>query len=168
MKNSEKGTPTEFGLKILQKLYPKIAPRAAQIQLHQTLLEEEEFSQQEIDDIVKKIPNGKSPGYDFNANIIVKVIFNSFPSLLLDFFNKCLELKCFPDPLKIGLVIPFHKTGKEEQNIKSYRPISFLPTLCKLLEKHLLQRFYFQLKTKYSNIHCSMDLEMGSQLTTHS
>ncbi|GBM67030.1 hypothetical protein AVEN_47201-1 [Araneus ventricosus] len=80
-------------------------------------------------------------------NIIVKVIFNPFPSLLLDFFNKCLELKCFPDPLKIGLVILFHKTGKEEQNIESYRPISLLSTLSKLLEKLLLQRFNFQLKT---------------------
>ncbi|GBN42814.1 hypothetical protein AVEN_222843-1 [Araneus ventricosus] len=141
-------TPTEFGLKILQKLYPKISPRAAQIQPHQTLLEEEKFSQQEIDGIVKKIPNGKAPGYDGIDNIIVKVIFNSFPSLLLDFFNKCLELKCFPDPLKIGLVILFHKTGKEEQIIKSYRPIFLLPTLGKLLEKLLLQRFNFQLKTK--------------------
>ncbi|GBN07384.1 Retrovirus-related Pol polyprotein from type-1 retrotransposable element R1 [Araneus ventricosus] len=147
MENSEKGTPTEFGLKILQKLYPKIASRAAQIQPHQTLLEEEKFSQQEIDDIVKKIPIGKAPGYDGIDNIIVKVIFNSFPSLLLDFFNKCLELKCFPDPLKIGLVILFHKTGKEEQNIKTYRLISLLPTLGKLLEKLLLQRFNFQVKT---------------------
>ncbi|GBL89959.1 hypothetical protein AVEN_178373-1 [Araneus ventricosus] len=148
IENSEKGTATELGLKILQKLYPKIAPRAAQIKPHQTLLEEEKFSQQEIDDIFKKIPDGKAPGYDGIDNIIVKVIFNSFPSLLLDFFNKCLELKCFPDPLKIGLVILFHKTGKEEQNIKSYRPISLLPTLGKLLEKLLLQRFNFQLKTK--------------------
>ncbi|GBM21521.1 hypothetical protein AVEN_85334-1 [Araneus ventricosus] len=168
MENSEKGTATEFGLKILQKLYPKIAPRAAQIQPHQTLLEEEKFSNKEIDYILKKIPNGKAPGYDDIDNIIVKVIFNSFPSLLLDFFNKCLELKCFPDPLKIGLVILFNKTGKEEQSIKSYRPISLLPTLGKLLEKLLLQRFNFQLKTKNSNIHCSTDLEKGSQLTTHS
>ncbi|GBO21033.1 Retrovirus-related Pol polyprotein from type-1 retrotransposable element R1 [Araneus ventricosus] len=129
--NSKKGTPTEFGLKILQKLYPKIAPRAAQIQPYQTLLEEERFSQQEIDDIAKKIPIGKAPGYDRIDNIIVK----------------CLELKCFADHLKIGLVILFHKTGKEEQNIKSYRPISLLPTLGKLLEKLFLQRFNFQLKT---------------------
>ncbi|GBL73788.1 hypothetical protein AVEN_230762-1 [Araneus ventricosus] len=144
MENSERGTPTESGLKILQKLYPKIAPRAAQIQPHQTLLEEEKFSQQEIDDILKNIPNGKAPGYNAIDNIIVKVIFNSFPCLLLDFFNKCLELKCFPDPLKIGLVILFHKTGKEEQNIKFYRPIYLLPTLGKLLEKLLRQRFNFQ------------------------
>ncbi|GBN08414.1 hypothetical protein AVEN_84240-1 [Araneus ventricosus] len=133
--------------KILQKLYRNIAPRAAQIQPHQTLLEEEKLFQQEIDDIVKKIPIGKVPGCDGIDNIIVKVILNSFPSLLLDFFNKCLELTCYPDPLKIGLVILFHKTGKEEHNIKSYRPISLLPTLGKLLEKLLLQRFSFQLKT---------------------
>ncbi|GBL79760.1 hypothetical protein AVEN_18277-1 [Araneus ventricosus] len=92
--------------------------------------------------------NSKAPGYDGIDNIVVKVIFNSFPPLLLNVFNKCLELKCFPDPLKIGLVILFHKTGKGEQNIKSYRPISLLPTLGKLLEKFLLQGFNFQLKTK--------------------
>ncbi|GBN16216.1 hypothetical protein AVEN_212574-1 [Araneus ventricosus] len=148
MESSEKGTPTEFGLKILQKLYSNIAPKAAQIRAHETLLEEEKFSQQKIDDILKNIPNGKAAGYDSFDNIIVKLIFSSFPSLLLNFFNKCLELKCFPDPLKIGLVILFHKTGKDKQNIKSYRPISLLPTLGKLLEKLLLQRFNFQLKTK--------------------
>ncbi|GBM69429.1 hypothetical protein AVEN_165453-1 [Araneus ventricosus] len=62
MERSEKGTPTELGLKILQKLYPKIVPRAAQTQPYQTLLEEEKFSQQEIDDILKNIRNGKAPG----------------------------------------------------------------------------------------------------------
>ncbi|GBM99501.1 hypothetical protein AVEN_119780-1 [Araneus ventricosus] len=55
MELSEKGSPTEFGLKILQKLYPQIAPRAAQIQHHQTLLEKEKFSQKEVDDILKNI-----------------------------------------------------------------------------------------------------------------
>ncbi|GBM15435.1 hypothetical protein AVEN_199683-1 [Araneus ventricosus] len=124
-----KGTPIEFGLKILQKLCPKIAPRAAQIQPQKTLLEEEKFSQQEIEDILKNIPNGKDPGYDGIDNIIVKVIFNCFTFLLLDFFTKCLELKYFPDPLKIGLVKLFHKTGKDEHSIKSYRPISLRPTL---------------------------------------
>ncbi|GBM67276.1 hypothetical protein AVEN_201209-1 [Araneus ventricosus] len=118
------------------------------MQPQQTLLEEEKFSQQEIYGILKNIPNGKAPEYDGIDNIIVKVIFNSFPSLLLDFFNKCLELKCFPDPLKIGLAMLFHKTGKDEHNIKSYRPIPLLPTLGKLIEELLLQRFNFQLKTK--------------------
>ncbi|GBO22191.1 hypothetical protein AVEN_211760-1 [Araneus ventricosus] len=91
--------------------------------------------------------NGKALGYDGIDNIIVKVTFNSYPSLLLHFFNKCLELKYFPDHLKIRLVILFHKMGKDEHNTKSYRPTCLLPTLGKLLEKLLLQRFNFQLKT---------------------
>ncbi|GBM19140.1 hypothetical protein AVEN_135620-1 [Araneus ventricosus] len=52
-----------------------MAPRAAQIQPHQTLLEEEKFYQQEVDDILKKIPNGKAPGYDGIDNISVKYAF---------------------------------------------------------------------------------------------
>ncbi|GBM10711.1 hypothetical protein AVEN_105-1 [Araneus ventricosus] len=69
MENSEKGTPTEFGLKFCKNCIQKFH------QLHQpyqTLLEEEKFSQQKIDNIVKKIPNGKSPEYDGIDNIIVK------------------------------------------------------------------------------------------------
>ncbi|GBN94013.1 Retrovirus-related Pol polyprotein from type-1 retrotransposable element R1 [Araneus ventricosus] len=93
--NSEKGTPTEFGLKILQKLYPKIVPRAAQIQPHQTLLEEEKFSQQEIDDIIKKIPIGKAPAYDGIDNIIVK-------KLLLQRFNFQLKTNELQHPLQYG------------------------------------------------------------------
>ncbi|GBN80511.1 hypothetical protein AVEN_119160-1 [Araneus ventricosus] len=95
MGNSEKGTPTEFGLNFLHNLHPKIAPRAIQIQPHQTLLEEENFSQQETDDIIKKVPNGKAPGYDGIDNIIIKTsevhltVYNTLPS----------EIDLLPSPL---------------------------------------------------------------------
>ncbi|GBO06211.1 Retrovirus-related Pol polyprotein from type-1 retrotransposable element R1, partial [Araneus ventricosus] len=46
------------------------------------------------------------------------------------------------------IVTSISATGKEEQNIKSYRPISLLPTLGKLLEKRLLQGFNFQKRKK--------------------
>ncbi|GBN05192.1 hypothetical protein AVEN_134537-1 [Araneus ventricosus] len=70
IESSEKETPTEFGLKIVLKFYPKIAPRAAQIQPNKTILEEEKYSQQEIDGILKNIPNGTVPGYDGIDNIM--------------------------------------------------------------------------------------------------
>ncbi|GBM95487.1 hypothetical protein AVEN_95944-1 [Araneus ventricosus] len=54
----------------------------------------------------------------------------------------------FPGSSENWTCYPISQDGKEEQNIKSYRPISLLPTLGKLLEKLLLQRFNFQLKTK--------------------
>ncbi|GBM41989.1 hypothetical protein AVEN_263384-1, partial [Araneus ventricosus] len=52
----------------------------------------------------------------------------------------CLELKFFPYPLKIRLVILFHKTGKEEQNIKqtkSYRYSGLKEFICKHLPMNL-------------------------------
>ncbi|GBN10805.1 hypothetical protein AVEN_239881-1 [Araneus ventricosus] len=57
--------------------------------------------------------------------------------------NKCLDLKKFPTPFKTGLIVLFHKKGKENNSITSYRPISLLPILRKLLEKLLLQRVNF-------------------------
>ena len=49
-------------------------------------------------------------------------------------FNKCLETGVFPDCFKIAKVIALHKGG-EKQICDSYRPISLLPSLSKLLEK---------------------------------
>ncbi|GBM28949.1 hypothetical protein AVEN_232041-1 [Araneus ventricosus] len=133
MEGNEKRSLTEFGVKIFKKLYPKLSPRRAQIQLQQTLREKEKFSQQEIDDILKNISNSRAPGYNGIDNIIVKVIYNSIPNLMIEFFNKCLELKCFLDPLKIGLVILFHTTDKDEHNTKSYRSITLQPKLDEIL-----------------------------------
>ncbi|GBO44380.1 putative RNA-directed DNA polymerase from transposon BS [Araneus ventricosus] len=65
---------------------------------------------------------------------------SNFPELLTTFMNKCLDLKIFPTPFKTGLIVLFHKKGKEKNSINSYRPISLLPILGKLLEKLLLQR----------------------------
>ncbi|GBM67057.1 hypothetical protein AVEN_214387-1 [Araneus ventricosus] len=132
MKSSKKGTPTEFGLKYYKNCIWKLHQWQHRYSLNKPFLKKKS-SLQEIDDILTNIPKGKAPGYDGIDNIFVKVMCNSFPNLMLCFFNECLELKCFPDPLKIRLVILFHKTGKDEHKIKSYTPITLFPTLGKLL-----------------------------------
>ncbi|GBL76905.1 hypothetical protein AVEN_169755-1 [Araneus ventricosus] len=57
----------------------------------------------------------------------------------MELFNKCLHLGTFPDPLKLGNIILFKKEGKHEDEASSYRPISLLPTIGKVLEKLLTQ-----------------------------
>ncbi|GBN39919.1 Putative protein in type-1 retrotransposable element R1DM, partial [Araneus ventricosus] len=51
-------------------------------------------------------------------------------------------------PLKKGIIVLFHKDGKEADKIKSYRPVTLLPTIGKVLEQILLRRLNHTLKKK--------------------
>ncbi|GBN25949.1 hypothetical protein AVEN_273349-1 [Araneus ventricosus] len=64
-------------------------------------------------------------------------------------FNKCLSLGLFPMSFKTGVILFFYKEGKDQNDTKSYRPISLLPSMGKLLEKLMTQRLtYFLKKTQ--------------------
>lgn len=54
--------------------------------------------------------------------------------------NACLKLAYFPHKWKTAHIIPIKKPGKNSSEVKSYRPISLLPAISKLLEKVILAR----------------------------
>ena len=60
--------------------------------------------------------------------------------------NKCLSSGSFPAIWKQAKVSPLHKGGTKEE-LNSYRPISILPTLSKLLEKFIQKHFMEYLNT---------------------
>ncbi|GBM33078.1 hypothetical protein AVEN_9623-1 [Araneus ventricosus] len=64
------------------------------------------------------------------------------------FYNKCYQLHGFPEPWKKGIIVLFHMDGKEADKIKSYRPVTLLPTIGKVLEQILLRRLNHTLKKK--------------------
>ncbi|GBL97017.1 hypothetical protein AVEN_254072-1 [Araneus ventricosus] len=72
----------------------------------------------------------------------------------MELFNTCLKLAKFPDPLKVGNIILFHKPGKSKTEASSYQSISLLPTIGKVLEKLLAQRlnFHLQKNNRLSNL----------------
>ena len=59
--------------------------------------------------------------------------------------NKSIASSCFPDKWKEAKVSPLHKSGPLE-DINNYRPISILPVLSKVLERHVSDSL-----TKYLN-----------------
>ncbi|GBM44721.1 hypothetical protein AVEN_103186-1 [Araneus ventricosus] len=128
--------------KILQQLYPEAAGEQTDISFTPSY-SEESFSKIEIDNIFKRFPKSKAPGFDGIDSVIVSNIHTNFPELLTTFRNKCPDLKKFPTPFKTGLIVLFLKKGKEKNSINSYRPISLLSIVGKLLEKLLLQRVNF-------------------------
>ncbi|GBM29694.1 hypothetical protein AVEN_156881-1 [Araneus ventricosus] len=64
----------------------------------------------------------------------------------MELFNTCLKLAKFPDPLMVFNIILFHKHDKSKTEASSYRPISVLPTIGKVLENLFTQRLNFHLE----------------------
>lgn len=77
----------------------------------------------------------KAPGYDRVDARVIKNLMTEFPHLLLELYNKCLALGHFPEPGKKGVLIFFRKKNKDPTKHSSYRPITLLPMLGKVLER---------------------------------
>lgn len=87
----------------------------------------------------------KAPGSDNIDHIVIRSIFKTQENLLLDMYNKLLQLNYFPKDWKIGELVFFKKEGKSETSAHSYRPISLLPIFGKIYEKLLQKRINYQL-----------------------
>ena len=113
------------------------------IKIQNTVVNEEDIdlvSPREIKIAITRTGSRKAPGLDGIQNIILKNLPKKAFVQLTYIFNACLKLSYFPDSWKTANVLPFHKPGKDKNFPVSYRPISLLPTLGKLLEKIIYNR----------------------------
>ena len=55
--------------------------------------------------------------------------------ILAKLFNKCLKESCFPDCLKVSLVVPLFKNVGERSIAKNYCPVSLLSVVSKVFQK---------------------------------
>ena len=76
--------------------------------------------------------------------------------------NKSISSSCFPDKWKEAKVSPLHKSGPHE-DINNYRPISILPVLSKVLERHVSDSL-----TKYLNENELLHRTQSGFRTNHS
>ena len=91
-----------------------------------------------IREIISKLPKGKSPGQDhITADLLknapIKVIVQ-----LYYIFKKAIDLAHFPNCWKDATILPIKKPNKCSKLSSSYRPISLLSLLGKILEKIIL------------------------------
>lgn len=94
----------------------------------------------EIHKLLKRLKSRKAPGYDGIHNMLLKNMSQKCVIWLTKIFNGCLKFGYFPTVFKHAKVIPIKKPGKDNNLAISYRPISLLPVLGKLLETILLNR----------------------------
>jgi hypothetical protein len=85
------------------------------------------FEYCELEHVVKHQNPKKAPGEDGFTAEIVKNLYNAAPQLLLNIYNKCLELFYFPNQWKSSVIKVIKKAGKDDYRLpNSYRPISLL------------------------------------------
>jgi len=78
----------------------------------------------------------KATGADKISARMLKVTVSYITSSLTKLFNLSIRTCLFPQSWKCARVVPIPKGG-DPSNTTNYRPISILPILSKLLEKHV-------------------------------
>jgi hypothetical protein len=105
------------------------------------------FTLKEIKHEIKVLnppPKKKAPGLDLiTARMLKELPKEGLVNLML--FNVILQLEYWPKSLKIAqiiiiIIIIIPKPGKNPMDVSSYRPISLLPTISKVLEKLILTK----------------------------
>lgn len=94
----------------------------------------------EVTAILKEVKNRSAPGTDGIGYKAVKLLNKRYPLVLPTLYSACLRLGVFPSAWKPGLVIWLPKPGKDPCEEGSYRPITLLSTLGKVLERCLARR----------------------------
>ena len=100
---------------------------------------------------IRKLDPGKSTGLDGIGPRVIKMACDIIAPSITDLINKSIITGRFPNQLKQAKVYPIFKNGVKDDP-SNYRPISILPTISKIFEKHInnhLMRFL----NKYKLIH---------------
>lgn len=92
-------------------------------------------SPQALVSVMKLLPLTKAPGHDLITNLILKNAVQKMLAYLASLFNSCLRFGYFLKTWKHACMLMFPKPNKNHTLVTSYRSISPLPTLAKLLEK---------------------------------
>ncbi|XP_072398374.1 uncharacterized protein [Diabrotica undecimpunctata] len=104
-------------------------------------IEEEDYtSPYEVARIIRKLKGSRAPRPEGIHNITLKELPRKIIVQLYYIFKFCLEKGHFPNNWKHAKIIPLLKSKKDGRRPESYRPISLLETMGKILEKIIYKR----------------------------
>lgn len=106
---------------------------------------------------VRNLKNNTAPGYDQIQTQLVKNLPDTALFVLLIIINSCLLLSYFPPKWKHSKMIAIKKPDKPGSQPSSYRPISLLSVLSKILERIVLN----QIKCHLDDFNISPDIQHG-------
>ena len=112
-----------------------------------------EISKEYIEKFLKHIDVSKATGCDNIGPRLLKIAAPHIAETITYICNQSIKTSHFPEKWKEAKVTPLHKGGPKE-DINNYRPISILPVISKLLEKHIhdsLMAFLTQFQLLHKN-----------------
>ena len=92
------------------------------------------ISMTELKDALNKVKTRKAPGPDGSTGEMLKHL-GTCSRVVLKIFNHSWMKGVLPAVWKEAVIIPVPKKGKDKKNPRSYRPISLLSCVGKLLER---------------------------------
>jgi hypothetical protein len=98
------------------------------------------FTIGELNGAVKQLHPRKAPGPDHIATLMIRELLHEDLKAILHLLNAITRLGHWPRPLKRAKIIMILKPGKDPTDVTSYRPISLLTVISKILEKLILSR----------------------------
>ncbi|KAL4104668.1 hypothetical protein QTP88_019950 [Uroleucon formosanum] len=132
---------------IIQGLFPVNEERDT-MQWPQNLPEDAHFTITELKYATSQLKNSVSPGPDRVPNEAMKILSRLHPEVLLNLYNKCIDLGRFPKPWKRARLVLLRKDNKPLDQASSYRPLCLLDSCGKLFEKLLDNRIREHLEAK--------------------
>ena len=95
-----------------------------------------EIKAQQVADMISEFLVNKATGHDGLSVKTLKLIAPSFIHPLCSLLNLSSATNTFPDKWKVGEITPMDKGGQHRER-NNYCPISVLPILSKIIEKHV-------------------------------
>lgn len=102
----------------------------------------------EIIKSIKNLKSRKSPGVDKINNILLKNLPKKAIVFMNSIFRACFKLQYYPTVWKHAKIIAIPKLGKDVALASSYRPISLLSSISKILERIVLTRMQSYIASK--------------------
>ena len=106
---------------------------------------------EQVKSYINKLELSKATGLDGLGPRIIKLAIDLLSPSIARLINRSIETGVFPSQLKIAKVFPVFKGG-EKSDPSNYRPISILPTVSKIFEKHVNKHLMAYLN-KYKLLH---------------
>lgn len=107
------------------------------------------FSIAELNTAIRKLNTRKAPGKDGILNDFIKKLGPTARQKLLLIINQSWNSSKFPDRWREAVIIPIRKKNKEKTKTSSYRPISLLSCIGKVMERMVNTRLLKHLEENH-------------------